>query len=206
MCPFLIQKSNDKIKKNTRFLVLTAPQWYGGFVTSVWGCAQKLSQGTSLLLFDGSLGLGDLSSNATLSEDVTAVLQGQKTLSMLIEARNQIDVLSGRSKTLNLGTYTEPQLYGLLDDLKLLGVNYQTVLIYAPPTLPRVQQFFCEHFDSICLPFMSSESIAETLGLMQSYPRMRCYLENVKEDGALFRALQVGLARPKNRILYDIME
>jgi len=205
MCPFLVPQQGEVLNEETKYCVLTSAHWQEDFIKVISIYAQKIyTQTQSVLVFDGSLGLGDLCANnqSIDEENVNSVLQRGKALSTLVERQNNgIDLISGQSKVLNMGIYSEIQLQAMCTDLELLGKNYQKVLIYAPPTLPSVQRFFCKNFDSICLTFATETDIAEALSLSQSYPRMKCCLAGKKDLPDVTQALELGLANQKDYFL-----
>ncbi|MBP5343930.1 MAG: hypothetical protein J6Y85_02515 [Alphaproteobacteria bacterium] len=206
MCPFIIERTENQAPA-TKFLALTTACFYKDFISDVIAYAKKfIEQNQRVLLFDGSLGLGDLNIHLSYrkDQDVEAVLKGQKAISVLTERHEEMDWISGCSKKMNLGCYSEVQLYNLLSDLKLLGQSYQNVFIYVPPTLPNIQNFFCQQMDSVCFACDIDNSIAATMKLVSMYPNMRCYLK-VREDFLKATdALRLTLALQKDRILYNV--
>ena len=208
MCPFILPNPVDNVSESTNFLVLTTAFFYDNFVRDVISYAQNLTQlGQTVLLFDGSLGLGDLNfASSCYNPDVDAVLMRRKSISVLTKQDGHMDCISGVSKKMNLGAYSDMQFYNLLADLKLLGKNYQNILIYAPPTLPRVQKFFCQRLDSLCFAKVTQDSVVGTKKLMFLYPQMKCYL-NVKGTHLnMGQSLQLAEMAEKDQILYNFTE
>lgn len=208
MCPFILQDTVDDVPVLTNFLVLTTAFFYKNFIKDVVGYAKNLSEsGQSVLVFDGSLGLGDLNcASAFCNPDIEAVLDGKKAISVLIKQNEQIDWISGVSKKINLGTCSDIQFCNLLSDLNLLGKNYQNVLIYAPPTLPYVQRFFCQRLDSLCFTQVDEESIAKAIELISVFPQMKCYLNAKKKYLSVMQAIQLTEIAEKEKILYNFTE
>ena len=208
MCPFILPTTDCDASISTNFLVLTTACFYNNFVQDVIAYSKKLTQiKQSVLLFDGSLGLGDLYfMSKTHNKEVDAVLAGQKAISILIKKYECIDLISGESKKMNLGACSDAQLQNILLDLKLLGKNYQNVLVYVPPTLPCVQKFFCSYLKSLCFTQSVENSIASTKKLMAIFPNMTCYLNAKEGDWDIARALLLSGMVEKDKILYNFTD
>lgn len=207
--PFIVQKTDSQKNVTPQYIVLTGPIAQDKTTQIIEQYLRVHAQkGIRILLFDASLGLGEMMtlypSLSFVSPD--AVLQKAQALSTLIVHSNNLDIISGSSKTTDLGQCNEYQLLDILQDLKLLGTNYQQIIIYAPATLPTVQKFFCDQLNSICITLPDEQHIASASKLISDYPKMKCYIVSDSTNILPQAVIQLGLMIPQAKILTKLPE
>ena len=206
MCPFIVQSQDPNTPQNSHFVTITAALPNDNIITALTRYAQTFSQtGKNVLIFDASLGLGQLQPCASTLQNADAVLLNNQALSNIIISTKHFDLITGTSKTTNMGTYNLYQLQQVLTDLRLLGKNYDTIIVYAPASLPNVQHFFCDQLDTICFLPPDEDHISAAASLYDKHPSIKYYLLAQKPVSPKI-LLQLELIVEKQNILSKLFE
>ena len=201
MCPFIVSQSESMSLQATLFIALTTALPDDAIVDVLLAYAQSLvQQKKSVLIFDASLGLGDLTQYVSTTISADEVLMQQKPLSCLLHNTSYGDIITGQSRSSNLGAYNFNQLQQIFRDLKLLGKNYDVVIVYAPASLPKVQDFFCNQLKSVCIAYLDEEHLSAITYLHMKYPKMMYYISSYQTNKIQF-LLQLELSIGKKQIL-----
>ena len=204
MCPFIVQNPDTDTPAKPQFVTITATLPHDNIITALTNYARTLTQtGKRVLIFDASLGLGELQSCLPTSQNADPVLLNNQAFSNILVPTKHFDLITGVSKSTNLGTYNVYQLQQVLTDLQLLGKNYQTIIVYAPPSLPNIQHFFCDHLDTICFFVPDKNHLSAVTALCDKHPATKYYLLGQKQPSPQI-LLQLELIVGKRNILSQL--